>query len=83
MQKDSNLCFFYQDFDEHGTCGILSDTPCAGRKQDCTFFKTARQYYLDRNAAIQACRDKGLCNESCKYSSAPCEFLKVPGDINN
>ena len=82
IQKSDGMCFFYRDIGEFGSCGILTDTPCSGKKSKCSFYKTEKQYYIDRNKAIQLCRDRGICDD-CKYcGNAPCEFFKIPGEQN-
>lgn len=74
QDEEAKRCFFYQEFT--GACGILDGTSCTGYNPKCSFCKTKKQYFSDRNDAILRCREIGICND-CKYSQKPCELFKI------
>lgn len=61
-------CVFWSDCN---LCRILSETPCDGQKNGCTFRKTAKQYLKERDKAIKINRKRGICAK-CKYRESPC-----------
>lgn len=66
-------CFFR---DLKGECGAISGRFCDGYNKKCSFYKTERQFIMDRNAAIMKNRRKGNC-ANCKYSVFPCTIIPV------
>lgn len=62
-------------------CSVLTEPCPTGRaRQTCPFHKTERQFYEERNAAIQKNRQKGNCDR-CKYKSQKCELLKIGDEV--
>ncbi|MCC8136236.1 MAG: hypothetical protein LIO40_06165 [Ruminococcus sp.] len=69
---NENECYFLR---EGGSCSALSHTKCTD-PESCSFFKTHRQYLLDRNRAVLLNRASGYC-ENCEYVKHPCGITKI------
>lgn len=63
-------------------CTVLT-TPCSDEKtrQECSFHKTERQFYEERNKAIALNRKKENCSK-CKYKAQHCEPIKLGDDYS-
>ena len=68
-------CFFK---DKDGVCDAMH-TYCRHDYEHCSFYKSEKQYYHERNRAILLNRKKGNC-ANCKYVQVQCDFLPVPND---
>lgn len=71
-------CFFK---DPDGVCGAMA-TYCKHDYENCSFYKSEKQYYLERNLTILKNRKKGLC-KNCKYVDVPCDLIKFKEDESN
>lgn len=60
-----------------GECAVLTVGKCT-EPETCSFYKTTEQYYQEQDAAIEKCREKGLCHR-CAYSyGKPCKLSTEP-----
>lgn len=75
---NDSTCFFYSGF--YNICSILSGQTCHGKRNGCTFYKTKKKYWKDRNETIKKCREKGLCAK-CQYTEIKCEVIDCANDI--
>ena len=70
-------CFFLEN---DSVCGAMA-TYCRRDYNNCSFYKSEKQYYMERNLAILKNRKRGNC-KNCKYASVPCDLLPVNKDEN-
>lgn len=68
----SEKCFFKN---RDGSCGAMA-TFCHNNYEHCSFYKSERQYIMERNLAILKNRNRGNCN-NCKYVIVPCDLLPL------
>lgn len=56
-------------------CSALNE-PCSDAEamKKCKFYKTDRQFYAERNRAVEINRRKGKC-AICKYKPYQCELV--------
>ena len=71
---------FYFLSPKSGECSVTGET-CTGTRsrQLCSFHKTEKEYFEDRNRAVMINRTTGRCGR-CKYKSKPCELIEIGGD---
>lgn len=77
MNEEKETCYFLQP--QSNRCGIL-DTECTGTRSEkvCSFRRTEREYFEQRNRAVELNRKRGNCAK-CKYKPFPCEPIQIGG----
>lgn len=80
MNEEKETCYFSSP--QTNRCSIL-DVECTGSRsqQLCSFHKTEREYFEERNKAVEKNRLNGNCAK-CKYKSEPCELVVIGGETS-
>lgn len=78
MTEKKEICYFL--IPQTNRCGIL-DVECTGTRsrQICSFQKTEKEYFEQRNRAVEINRKRGNCAK-CKYKPYPCEPVVIGGE---
>lgn len=70
-------CFFK---DKDGICLAIA-TYCKHDYDNCSFYKSEKQFFTERNLSILKNRKKGNC-KNCKYVEAPCDLVQLSKNDN-
>ncbi len=75
MTEKTETCYFLQP--QSNRCAVF-DEECS-ESRSCSFRRTEREFYEQRNRAVEINRARGNCAK-CKYKLHPCETIKIGGE---